>query len=398
MAIRDKELLTQWAQLGALSGVHFLADVFPGTIHSVLPAIQAEFLLSISLGGVLLVSFNIASNWMQVATGHLRADRTNPLFMYLGLILAAMLCLLTILPRSQGSLPVMIVVVLIAGSGVAIVHPEALRAIHLLDRISPTVSTAFFMSGGILGFAMGGKYATELVNHFGGVVGLLPLALCPLLCIPAVAFLKIRLAVEEHGEDARKQAGRRAVPFVPVLLMATAAAVSSSTIVWIVPQKLKEAGFDLTFGGDSVMMFSLGGGMGAFFWAAAARRFGDILSTCLAVSLGIPLIVCYAFFIEHEPAVWLLTGGSFCAFGAYPLTVSIARGASGPRLGRRMGWMVGGSWGVACLFPIVLAPVAERYGVDTILMLSPVGYVIAVVAAIWIMTGIKAVDTRRLPA
>jgi glucose uptake protein GlcU len=63
-----------------------------------------------------------------------------------------------------------------------------------------------------------------------------------------------------------------------------------------------------------------------------------------------------------------------------------------------MGWMVGGSWGVACLFPIVLAPVAERYGVDTILMLSPVGYVIAVVAAIWIMTGIKAVDTRRLPA
>jgi len=46
-----------------------MADFFPGSIHSVLPAIQSEFTLNIILGGVFLGAFNFASNWVQVFTG-----------------------------------------------------------------------------------------------------------------------------------------------------------------------------------------------------------------------------------------------------------------------------------------------------------------------------------------
>ncbi len=102
----------------------------------------------------------------------------------------------------------------------------------------------------------------------------------------------------------------------------------------------------------------------------------------------------YSVMISHRPAVWLLFAASFCAFGAYPLMVSITRGASGPRFGRRMALMVGGTWGIASLFPVVIAPVAGHYGARTILLWSPAGYALACVAAIYIMLRIKAIDTR----
>ena len=385
----------QWAQLTALAAVHFLADVFPGMMHSVLPGIQAEFGLSIVLGGVLLGVFNFSSNWGQVFTGHMRAERTTPLFMYLGLMFAAVICLLAVLPRGVESFPWMLALALVAGCGIAIIHPEALRAIHALDRISPATSTAVFMIGGILGFALGGKYCTELVAHFGGVKGLFPLAVCPILCIPIVLFLKVRLAVEPAGEsDSHSRRSQSRMSFWPIMVMATLAEISTCTIVWIVPQKLALDGFELTFGGYSVMMFSLGGGAGAFFWATAANRFGDLLCTLVSIVLGVFLMAGYSVLISHRPAVWLFFAASFCAFGSYPLMVSIARGASGPRLGRRMALMVGGTWGIASLFPVVLAPVAKHYGARMILLWSPAGYALACVVCLCIMLRIRATDTR----
>ncbi len=395
MTTKNRQLALQWAQLTALAAVHFLADVFPGMMHSVLPGIQAEFGLSIVLGGVLLGVFNFSSNWGQVLTGHMRAERTTPLFMYLGLMFAAVICLLAVLPREVESFPWMLALALVAGGGIAIIHPEALRAIHGLDRISPATSTAVFMIGGILGFALGGRYCTELVAHFGGVKGLFPLAACPILCIPIVLFLKVRLAVEPAGEsDSHSGRDQSRLSFWPIMVMATLAGISTCTIVWIVPQKLDLDGFELTFGGYSLMMFSLGGGAGAFFWATAANRFGDLLCTLVSIVLGVFLMAGYSVLISHRPAVWLLFVASFCAFGSYPLMVSIARGASGPRFGRRMALMVGGTWGIASLFPMVLAPVAKHYGARTILSWSPAGYALACVVCLCIMLRIRATDTR----
>jgi len=386
VAYRDRSVALQWVQLAALAAVHFLADVFPGMMHSVLPAIQGEFMLNIVLGGIFLGAFNFACNWMQVLTGHLRAERTRPLYMYLGLMFAAMICLLPVLPRATASFPWMVALAVVCGCGVAIIHPEALRAVHAMDRISPATSTAVFMAGGILGFALGGRYSTELVSYFGGVRGLFPLAVCPIFCILALAFLKVPLAVEPRavrGQPAPTGAPR--LPFWPIMAMAMLAGISTSTVVWIVPLRLEELGFPLTFGGYTVMMFSLGAGLGFFWWAAAARRLHHTTCTVLSVSLGIPLIIAYALTVEHCGAVWFLFAASFCAYGSYPLMVSVARNASGPRLGQRMGLMVGGTWGISSLFLMALAPVADRFGKQAILFWSWTGYALACAAGVYLL-------------
>ncbi len=394
--VQDRETSLQWARLIALAGVHFLADMFPGMIHAVLPAIQGEFALSIILGGVFLGVFNFACNWVQVATGHLRANRTEPLYMYIGLTLAAAICLLAFLPRTSASFPLMLLVAVICGCGVAIIHPEALRAVHALDRISPATSTAIFMTGGILGFALGGKYSTDLVAYFG-MRGLLPLAVCPVICIFALVFLKVPLAVEPRLASRRGASGgdEARLPFWPVMAMATLAGISTSTIVWIVPLRLKELGFELTFGGYAVMMFSLGAGVGSFFWATLARRFHNIGCAVVSVLLAAPLLAVYAAVVEYPWAVWLVFAASFCGFGSFPLMVSIARGAYGPGLGRRMGLMVGGTWGITSLVLVGLAPLADYFGKQAILSWSWTGYALSCAGGVYLIFSIRRAAARR---
>jgi FSR family fosmidomycin resistance protein-like MFS transporter len=148
----NKKIVTfHWMQLLVLSSVHFLVDMFGGMLPAILPAIRTEFGLSLSLAGILLVVLHITANGIQTLTGHTRADKRVPMFLHLGLILAAGICLLGLLPRSGGAFAAMLVLVAVSGFGIAIVHPESLRAVHRLRRISPAVSTAVFIAGGFLG-------------------------------------------------------------------------------------------------------------------------------------------------------------------------------------------------------------------------------------------------------
>ena len=187
-------------QLFVLAGVHFLIDLFASMLPAILPAIRDEFSLSLSRGGLVLVALLMTSNGVQPLIGHMRAHKRSPLFLHLGLIVAASICLLGVLPRGSGAFALMILLAAVSGFGIAIVHPEGLRAVHWLRRIPPSVSTAVFMAGGFLGYASGGAVSAFLVSRYG-LQGLYPLALCPVIGIVMILFLRIRLAVERKTRD-----------------------------------------------------------------------------------------------------------------------------------------------------------------------------------------------------
>jgi FSR family fosmidomycin resistance protein-like MFS transporter len=269
----NKKIATfRWMQLFVLAGVHFLIDMFAGMLPAILPAIMSEFALSLSLGGILVVVLNMTCNGVQVLTGHTRARKRMPLFLHLGLILAAAVCLFGVLPRSPRIFAAMLLLATISGFGVAIVHPEALRAVHRLRRIQPGVSTAVFMAGGFLGYASGGAVSTVLVSRFR-LPGLYPLILCPAVGVLLVIFLRIRLAVEPKARNEnRSVSADNQMPFWLIFAMAIPAAVSTIFLAALLPIVLKELGFELTFGGFSVTIFGLGGAVGSFAWVGIARR------------------------------------------------------------------------------------------------------------------------------
>jgi len=372
-----------------LAGVHFLIDLFASMLPAILPAIREEFSLSLSRGGFVLAALLMTSNGLQPLIGHMRARKRRPLFLHLGLIVAAGICLLGVLPRGSGAFALMILLALVSGCGIAIVHPEGLRAVHWLRRIPSSVSTAVFMAGGFLGYASGGVVSAFLVSRFG-MKGLYPLIFCPVIGIVLVIFLRIRLAVEREVRDkdlARTQKNR--LSFWLIMAMAMPAAVSTTILANLLPTVLNELGFELTFGGFSITMFGLGGAVGSFVWAYIARKKGELKCSIASLFLVIPFLVAYLALIENKMAIWMLFGAGFCAVAAYVLMITLSRHAAGLSLGQRMGFMVGGTWALANIVFMALLPAAEHFGTDALLQFVPLGYLFSALFGLFVLLKTK---------
>ena len=357
-----------------LSGVHFLLDMFGNMLPSLLPTIRTEFVLSLSLGGLVIAVLTLSANGVQIFSGYTRADKTTPLLLHTGLVLAAGVCLLAVLPKSVAGFWLLALLALISGCGIAIAHPEGLRSIYSLDRIPPAISTAVFMTGGFVGFAFGGTVSTVLVSRFG-LQGLCPLILCPAGGILMAILLKIRMAVEPRKSNTNEaDVTGSYLPFWLVMAMGLPAAVSTTLLAALLPTRLSELGFSLTFGGFSITVLGLGGAVGSFIWASVAHRKGELLCSTIALFLVIPFLLPYLVLMDNRIAVWLLSGTGFFSFSAYILTITLARHAAGLNLGQRMGVIVGGTWALANIVFMALVPVAEHFGTHTVLTLTPFGY------------------------
>jgi len=366
-------------------------------LPAILPAILTEFSLSLSKGGLVMAVMYLTCNGIQPLTGHLRANKRKPLFLYIGLILGTVICLLGVLPKGSGAFGGMILLAVISGFGIAIVHPEGLRGVHRLRSIKPAVSTAVFMAGGFLGYASGGVISAFLVSRFG-LKGLYPLMLCPVVGIVLVLLLRIRLAVERtvYVKDAAQRA-KSWLPFWSILLMAMPAAVSTTIIASLLPTVLNGLGFELTFGGLSATVFGLGGAVGSFVWAHVAHKKGELKCLVAALFLAIPFLVLYLVLINSAVAVWILFGAGFCAISAYILMITLSRNATGLTLGQRMGFMVGGTWGLAYVVFIPLLRIAERFGSDVVLKFSPLGYLLSGVFGLYIMLKARSAAFTNIP-
>ncbi|MBN1804948.1 MAG: MFS transporter [Sedimentisphaerales bacterium] len=395
----NKKIATfYWMQLFVLAGVHCLADLFANMLPAILPAIRDEFSLSLSQSGHVVVAMLLTCNAVQPLVGHMRARKRRPLFLHLGLIVAASICLLNVLPRADNTYPMMIMLAIFSGLGVAVVHPEGLRAVHCLGRIQPAVSTAVFMAGGFLGYAGGGALSAFLVSRYG-LKGLYPLVFCPVVGVVLVMFLKIRLAVERRGnDDNQTRIQETGLSFWLIITMALPAAVSTTILTSLLPTMLNELGFKLTFGGVSTTMFGLGGAVGSFVFAHIAGKKGELKCSIVSLFLVIPFMVAYLVLIENKMAIWLLFGAGFCSMSAYILMITLSRRAAGLNLGHRMGFMVGGTWAFAFIVFSVLLPVAERFGTDMLLRFVPLGYLFSALIGLYIMFKRKKRPDMELPA
>ena len=343
----------------------------------------------------MLVALTLTANGVQIISGNTRASKSNPLFLSAGLFLAVSICAIALLPRTHAGLSGLIFLAVISGCGIAITHPESLRAIHALSRIPSAISTSIFMTGGFLGFASAGAISTVLVSRFG-LRGLYILVLCPVVGVVALKLLRIRLAVEsEDTIDLRTARARRALPFWSVMVMAQPAAIGITVLATLLPTLLNELGFELTFGGYSSTMYAGGAAAGAFIWGTMGHKKGELPCCITAFLLTTPFLVAYILLAENRWAIWLLFGAGSCSIPAYVLIVTLARSAAGLNLGLRMGLVVGGTWGFANIVFMALAPVAERFGTGLVIKISLLGFPISAVFGILLAIKYKPLPLRK---
>lgn len=391
MTLKTQSIKKQWTLLAVLTAGHFIMDCFPGMLHTLLPRIQRDFGFTHSAGATLLMVFLIASNGIQIVIGRLRPDKTAPRFLYLGFFCSLFLGGFLLLPAQVSSFWPAIVVLFICGAGIGMTHPEFLRSVHTLKSISSAVGTSIFMAGGVAGFAFGGWASTIMVEQ-SGFSSIWYFCVAAVVVGIALALMRVQLAREESPAAASPNLPKKAVSFWPVFLMAVLGGTSSSILVWAVPQTLDKMHFQLSFGGLSVMLFSLAGGLGGILVSRWAARTGELKMCFWMLTAGLPFAFAYPAFVHQRWACGLITAAGLLCYGAYPLMVSFTRQAGGKNLGSRMGWIVGGTWLIACMVPRLLAPAADTLGFKMILTIAPLGYLAAACLAGYLLVQSKGKD------
>jgi len=374
-------LRRQWCQLLALTLAHGIADMYGGLIAPVLSPLHDHYGLAIPLLIFVSSLLGFSANLFQIPIGHLRATWTSPAFIGAGTLLAGSAVLLTALPVGQYTLPLMCFVALAAGFGIAAVHPEGLRAVHGLDKIPSSLSTAVFMVAGFLGFASGALLSSAMTEAWGlsslaWLYAAAPLSVAPLF------LSSIRLPVETNPPKTirERQENIPRVPFLPLFVTATTLATCSLIQATLLPTYLhKEAGYSLSFSGLSFTLFGLGGTVGAITWGALAPRLGHLRVLLVATLAGAPLTLFYLLLAPHTKwAAALFVFTAFVVYTGFPLCITLARYAdSSLRFGQRMGLISGGTWGLAAVALWILGPVSERTGMGPLLHLVWLGYLAA---------------------
>jgi len=374
-------LAVQRQRLVVLGFVHFVADMMGNFLPAIMPAVREGFALTLTMGTGVLFTFYFVHNGLQVFIGHLRTEKDKPLFLPLGLCLCGVVCLVSLLSGVSFAYPLILAGAVVGASGIAMLHTEGLRALHKLEKISSSMGTAYFMAGGFLGGAFG-QWAAAMLVERQGFAGLYWLLVLPAFALVLMFLFRIRLAVDdEHDGDI---AGRREqYPFRQVFLMALVSAVGTFMLLWFVPERLKGLGFSLSFGGFSLMMFTLSSAAGSFFWGWFARRRGQLRCALAAMVLNLPILILYLFLMDRSWAVALLFGVGFCGVGAYVMMVTMARQARELKIGQRMGLLVGGTWAVAGAAAL---GASIFMGAAMLLGIAPVCYTISAAIGLWIIS------------
>ncbi|MCC7359506.1 MAG: MFS transporter [Anaerolineales bacterium] len=155
---------------------HAFTDLNQGALPALLPFFVASYHFTYAQAAGLTFAATIASSVVQPLFGSL-ADRVPAAWLIPAGVFGAGLgmSLLGLMP----SYPMMLLVLIISGLGVAAFHPEAARGMHAASGRLKATSMSVFSMGGSAGFAVGPLLATALMEAFGtrGTIALLAPAL-----------------------------------------------------------------------------------------------------------------------------------------------------------------------------------------------------------------------------
>ncbi len=338
--------------LALFSVGHFFIDMYSSALGAFQPLLIDKLHFSLSQAGLLGGLMSFASSVSQPAYGYL-ADRFHTrLFSTLAPAVAGLFV------ASMGLAPnyaILLLMVLIGGSGIASFHPQASA---LATRGLPNRGRwmAVFISAGTLGLAFGPAFFSTLFRNVGlegAAWGALPGVV--------VSVLLISLLPAASAEDRKVQsrfdpAALKAV-WKPLALLYTLVFLRSAvqiSFTQFLPLYLsRERGFTLSSASWALSLYLASGAIGGFLGGHLADRFGGRRVIMFSMIGSLPFLA--VFFLAQGPlALAGLALAGFVLLFTVPVNVVMAQELVPSQTSTVSALMMGFSWGMAGLIAIPL--------------------------------------------
>ncbi len=381
--------------LALLGTGHAITDISQGALPMMLAFLQPAFALSQLQVGVVMLAFNLSSSVIQPVFGIL-SDRFRAVWLIpLGCLLSGAGMALT---GFSTNYPVLLLIALVSGLGVAAYHPEGSKNARLASGARKATGMSLFSVGGNLGFASGPVLAT----FFYGLAGLHGSAGFLVLNSIMAVLLWLSLAgitstPSETGDIARqikdatpgvlhKKTVGNGMPWfvIPIAMLVTVVIMRSFVhfgLVTFLPQYyVHYLQHSEKYAAAIISLFLFAGVFGTLIGGPAADRWG--LKSVIIASMASLIPLLYLFI--HLQGFWtiiIVALMGFVIISTFSVTVVMGQEMMPDNVGLASGLLLGFGIGMGGVGATMLGWVADRWGLpavfETMIVFPVIGLLLA---------------------
>ena len=353
--------------MSALSGGHLAVDFASGSVPALIPFMTDRFHLGYALAAMLLLTATASSSLVQPLFG-LWSDRRGALWLIpAGTMLAAVgVGGAAVSP----AYPVVLLLVLAGGLGVAAFHPEGSKFAAYASGRKRASGMSYFNTGGNAGYALGAFVTGQLVvwlGLVGGLVAMVPVFIASLALVRVVPHLA-KLAPEQGGSAmGRGDDRRRAMALLGIVI--SLRSVAWFTLLAFVPLWVVSLGHSKADGNRLLFLMLLSGAAGTLMLGPVADRIGLRVTLVITQALLTPLILAFVYVGGVLGVVALMLVG-VCVVGTFGVTMVLSQLYLPRHVGMASGLSVGLAMGIGGVAAVAAGAIADAVGLKTALTVS----------------------------
>jgi FSR family fosmidomycin resistance protein-like MFS transporter len=350
-----------------LSSGHLATDFANGSLPALLPYFKDRFNLSYTFAALLMLASAASSSVIQPLFG-LWSDRRGALWLLpAGTLLAAVgVAGAAISPLY----PVVLLLVLAGGLGVAAFHPEGAKYAAYASGRKRASGMSYFNIGGNTGYALGAFATGELVVSFGlwaTLIAMVPVALA--------AFALTRMTREFSRladapllkTDAAGDDDTHAMALLGFVIALRS--IAWFTLLAFLPLWVVSLGHSKAYGNRLLFLMLMAGAVGTLLLGPVADRVGLRRTLLVTQMLAPPLMLTFVYAGGFVGALALVPFG-MCVVGTYGVTMVLSQSYLPRHIGMASGISVGLAMGIGGVAAVVLGAVADAVDLKSALTIS----------------------------
>ncbi len=359
---------------------HLVIDSNPALLFALLPLFVTRLHIDFTLAGSLATILLMTSSVTQPLFGFLQDRRPLVPLSAAGLLLAGAAMGLTGFATSY---PQMLVLVVVAGIGVAAFHPQAVAQAARASAQRPGWGVSIFFSGGSTGTALMSLIivpAAMLLGPHATLIALVPAVVAALLFGRAY---RSWLPNDPRPEGARQSGSVRPVAF-PVAMLLTVSILRSGVMtayLTFLPTLVVVRTGSLTLGGLALAAFLFSGTIGALLGGVAANRFGGGPVVLVSLVGGLAGLLVAPWLPASILVPWMVVAGVLL-FAPEAQVTALAQRLLPGFVGMASSLMMGVGLGLGNGGALLAGLIADRRGIQFALTVTTLLMVGAIAAAV----------------
>lgn len=370
--------------MALLSGGHLATDFSNGALPALLPFMREKFALSYTLVGGLVLASQASSSLIQPLFG-LWSDRRGAMWLLpVGVALAGVGIGLA---ADAPSYWLAVLLVLVAGVGVAAFHPEGSKFAGYVSGRKRASGMSWFSIGGNLGYALGPIATTAVVASLGLRGGLLLAVPSLVAAVAIVAWTPYLRGFAPDPEAAHARVGVDDPRAMKLLLGVIALrSVAWFGLITFVPLWEVSQGHSKSYGNHMLALMLFAGGIGTLALGPLADHFGRrpvLLSSVVATG---PLVLVFVLVGGAPGAIALALVGA-CVVGTFGVTMVMGQEYMPRHIGTASGLVIGLSVGLGGVAALGLGLLADAATLRIAFYVAAAAPMIAVLMAALLPSG-----------